>query len=152
MAETLTVDEAAALCGVTRQTISRRIDRGTLQAVRRDGRRYIPRAELVRVGLLRPEGSEEVEDLRRRLAQAEDELRELRALPAQLQAERDVAAALEAAIHEGRAVLEAERRAREEAERQAREALARASAPIVELILSRLRGRFGRSAPAPAKS
>ncbi|MFZ0043432.1 MAG: hypothetical protein WAK93_19135 [Solirubrobacteraceae bacterium] len=51
----LTVAEAAKLCGLTPKVISGRMDRETLRVVRDDsGTRRVPRAELVRTGLLDP--------------------------------------------------------------------------------------------------
>jgi excisionase family DNA binding protein len=52
---TYTVTEAAELVGLSRKAISRRVDRGSLRSVVRNGRRLIPRSELERAGLL-PEG------------------------------------------------------------------------------------------------
>jgi hypothetical protein len=48
----LTATEAAAATGLTVRAIRRRLDRGTLQHVKRDGVRLIPRSELERHGLL----------------------------------------------------------------------------------------------------
>lgn len=52
----LSLDEAAELCGTTRKALARRADRGTLETVLRGGRRFVPRGELERVGLLRTPG------------------------------------------------------------------------------------------------
>jgi hypothetical protein len=49
---TYTISEAAEVTGISRKALARRIERGSLQCVVRDGRRRIPLAELVRVGLL----------------------------------------------------------------------------------------------------
>jgi excisionase family DNA binding protein len=49
---TYTVSEAADLTGLSRKAIARRIERGSLRCVLRDGRRRIPLAELVRAGLV----------------------------------------------------------------------------------------------------
>jgi excisionase family DNA binding protein len=49
---TFTVSEAAELTGLSRKALARRIERGSIRCVVRDGRRRIPVAELVRVGLL----------------------------------------------------------------------------------------------------
>jgi excisionase family DNA binding protein len=59
---TYTITEAAELTGLSRKAIARRVERGSLRSVVRNGRRRIPRAELVRAGLLgegdsRPRGS-----------------------------------------------------------------------------------------------
>ena len=52
---TYTINEAAQLTGLSQKALARRIERGSLQCVVRDGRRRIPVAELVRVGLLKDE-------------------------------------------------------------------------------------------------
>jgi excisionase family DNA binding protein len=49
---TYTVSEAAELTGLSRKAVARRIERGSLRCVVRDGRRRIPHAELVRAGLV----------------------------------------------------------------------------------------------------
>ena len=49
---TYTITEAADLTGMSRKAISRRVERGSLRSVVRNGRRRIPRSELVRAGLL----------------------------------------------------------------------------------------------------
>lgn len=49
---TYTISEAADLTGVSRKAIARRVERGSLRSVVRNGRRRIPRSELVRAGLL----------------------------------------------------------------------------------------------------
>lgn len=49
---TYTIAEAAEATGLSRKAIARRIERGSLQSVLRDGRRRVPRSELVRAGLL----------------------------------------------------------------------------------------------------
>jgi excisionase family DNA binding protein len=53
---TLTINEAAELTGLSRKAIARRIERGSLRSLVRAGRRLIPRAELVRAGLIPGEG------------------------------------------------------------------------------------------------
>jgi excisionase family DNA binding protein len=55
---TYTIAEAADLVGVSRKALARRVERGSLQSVKRNGRRLIPRSELVRAGLLPEEGDE----------------------------------------------------------------------------------------------
>ena len=49
---TLTIREAAAATGLSDKALHRRIARGTLRSVLRDGRRLIPATELLRSGLL----------------------------------------------------------------------------------------------------
>jgi excisionase family DNA binding protein len=49
---TYTITEAAEVAGVSRKAIARRVERGSLRSVVRNGRRRIPRSELVRAGLL----------------------------------------------------------------------------------------------------
>ena len=49
--ETFTIREAAEKCGVTYQAMRKRVDRGTLQTVKKEGVRRIPRSELERAGL-----------------------------------------------------------------------------------------------------
>jgi excisionase family DNA binding protein len=49
---TYTVSEAAELTGLSRKALARRIERGSLRCVVRDGRRRIPLAELIRAGLV----------------------------------------------------------------------------------------------------
>ena len=58
---TFTIAEAAELTGLSRKAIARRVERGSLRSVVRNGRRRIPRSELVRAGLL-PEGDEAAPD------------------------------------------------------------------------------------------
>jgi excisionase family DNA binding protein len=54
---TFTISEVAEITGVSRKAIARRVERGSLRSVVRNGRRRIPRSELVRAGLLE-EGDE----------------------------------------------------------------------------------------------
>jgi excisionase family DNA binding protein len=54
---TFTIAEAAELTGLSRKAVARRVERGSLRSVVRNGRRRIPRSELVRAGLL-PDGDE----------------------------------------------------------------------------------------------
>jgi excisionase family DNA binding protein len=49
---TYTITEAADVTGLSRKAIARRVERGSLRSVVRNGRRRIPRSELVRAGLL----------------------------------------------------------------------------------------------------
>jgi DNA repair exonuclease SbcCD ATPase subunit len=104
-----TIRQAAEHCGVSYQSLRKRVDRGTIKALQReeDGLRLIPRAELERVGLWpgsTPEGtSAEAGHLRTRVAELERELAALRALPQQVDAERQARELAEAAMHEARA-------------------------------------------------
>jgi excisionase family DNA binding protein len=59
----LTITEAAELTGLSRKAIARRVERGSIRSVLRSGKRLIPRNELIRVGLLPPEGYSGVEQL-----------------------------------------------------------------------------------------
>jgi excisionase family DNA binding protein len=49
---TYTITEAAEASGLSRKAIARRVERGSLRSVMRNGRRRIPRSELMRAGLL----------------------------------------------------------------------------------------------------
>jgi excisionase family DNA binding protein len=60
---TLTITEAAELTGLSRKAIARRVERGSIRSVLRSGKRSIPRSELLRVGLLPPEGYKRVDQL-----------------------------------------------------------------------------------------
>jgi excisionase family DNA binding protein len=60
---TLTITEAAELTGLSRKAIARRVERGSIRSVLRSGKRSIPRSELIRVGLLPPEGYKGVDQL-----------------------------------------------------------------------------------------
>lgn len=59
---TYTISEAAELTGLSRKALARRVERGSLRCVVRDGRRRIPVAELVRVGLLEDDESMDNEE------------------------------------------------------------------------------------------
>jgi excisionase family DNA binding protein len=59
---TYTITEAAEATGVSRKAIARRVERGSLRSVVRNGRRRIPRSELVRAGLLGDGHAEPRED------------------------------------------------------------------------------------------
>ncbi len=48
----LSLAEAAETTGLSRKALARRIERGSLRSVLRDGQRYIPLSELERAGLL----------------------------------------------------------------------------------------------------
>ena len=54
---TYTIAEAAELTGLSRKAIARRIERGSLRSLVRNGRRLVPRSELVRAGLIPEEGA-----------------------------------------------------------------------------------------------
>jgi excisionase family DNA binding protein len=56
-ARTVSVVQAAELTGLSKTAVQRRIDRGTLRAVLRDGRRRIPLSELERAGLIDASGA-----------------------------------------------------------------------------------------------
>jgi len=104
--ETFTIREAAERCEVSYQAMRRRVDRGSLQAVHKDGVRRIPRAELERAGLWPGVRSGAPEEVQRLQAENEDlrrELRELRLLPQQVDAEREARERVEAALHQERA-------------------------------------------------
>jgi excisionase family DNA binding protein len=49
---TYTITEAAEITGLSRKAIARRVERGSLRSVVRNGRRRVPRSELVRANLL----------------------------------------------------------------------------------------------------
>lgn len=55
---TYTIAEAAELTGLSRKAIARRLERGSLRSLVRNGRRLVPRSELVRAGLVPEEGAE----------------------------------------------------------------------------------------------
>jgi excisionase family DNA binding protein len=55
---TYTISEAAELTGLSRKAIARRVERGSLRSLVRDGRRRIPRSELERAGLIGSEGED----------------------------------------------------------------------------------------------
>jgi Helix-turn-helix domain len=64
---TYTISEAAELTGLSRKALARRVERGSLRCVVRDGRRRIPIAELVRVGLLEDDESADADEFDPRL-------------------------------------------------------------------------------------
>lgn len=49
MSELLTIPETAERLGITVKAVEKRIERGTIQSLRRDGRRVVPGAEVRRV-------------------------------------------------------------------------------------------------------
>jgi len=126
MPRTVTIAEAAALTGLTKTAVRRRVERGSLSAVVRDGVRRIPVSELERQGLIAVEGdstapaaaAEPAEpgwaELLDRLVAQERELAEYRQIAARaesldrrLDAERRAREAAEAALHESRARVQA---------------------------------------------
>jgi excisionase family DNA binding protein len=60
---TYTISEAAELTGLTRKAIARRVERGSIHSLVRNGRRRIPRSELLRAGLLLSEEEDEPEEI-----------------------------------------------------------------------------------------
>lgn len=56
VAVAVSIAEASELTGLSKKALARRIERGSLPAVTRDGRRMIPRSELERRGLLTTPG------------------------------------------------------------------------------------------------
>ncbi len=104
--ETFTIREAAERCEVSYEALRRRADRGSIQTVRKDGVRRIPRVELERVGLwpgARSDAPEEVQRLQADLERAHGELRELRLLPRKVDAERRSRELVEMTLHQERA-------------------------------------------------
>lgn len=124
---TLTIRQASEESGLSAKAIARRVERGTLQAVLRDGVRRIPRSELVDAGLvgvegggetvgglgaIQPQGTTEgvvLVDLLDRLERQASELGEMRALQKAnavvTEQDRDRAGQLEAENHELRAKM-----------------------------------------------
>ena len=103
--ETFTIREAAERCEVSYEALRRRADRGSVQTIRKDGVRRIPRGELERVGLwpgARSDAPEEIQRLQAELEQARGELRELRLLPRKVDAEQKARELIEAKLHEER--------------------------------------------------
>jgi excisionase family DNA binding protein len=60
---TYTISEAAELTGLTKKAIARRVERGSIHSLVRNGRRRIPRSELLRTGLLLSEDEVEPEEI-----------------------------------------------------------------------------------------
>jgi excisionase family DNA binding protein len=60
---TYTISEAAELTGLTKKAIARRVERGSIHSLVRNGRRRIPRSELLRAGLLLSEEDAETEEI-----------------------------------------------------------------------------------------
>jgi Helix-turn-helix domain len=114
---TYTIAEASELTGLSRKALARRVERGSLRSVVRNGRRLIPRSELVRAGLVVEEREERgtergttdlpavtgdsesslvllIRDLMERVERQANELAQFRALTVQaesLRAERELA-------------------------------------------------------------
>lgn len=104
--ETFTIREAAERCQVSYEALRRRVDRGSVQTVRKDGVRHVPRGELERVGLwpgARSDAPEEVQRLEAELERVRGELRELRLLPRKADAERKARELIETSFHQERA-------------------------------------------------
>jgi excisionase family DNA binding protein len=123
--ETFTIREAAERCELSYQALRRRVDRGTVQTVMKGGARRIPRGELERVGLwpgAQPGAPAEVQRLQHELDVAHQELRKLRLLPREVDAEREARDRVEAALHEERAERQAAQAAREALEAELRAA------------------------------
>jgi site-specific recombinase XerC len=100
---TLTLSDAAEVCGTTKKALERRAERGTLAVSRRAGVRVVEVPELMRVGLLaadaevRRPGAPGAADrplaiLARRAAEADADMQDLRA----------TLASTEAALHRAR--------------------------------------------------
>lgn len=124
---TVTIREAVRLTGLTDKAIRRRIERGQLQHLRRDGRVQVSTADLQRQGLITPQGEPTrdiaaassmpgapqgetvVRELLDRLLAQERELSEVRLLNTQADAataaERRAREEVEAALHQTRAAL-----------------------------------------------
>ncbi len=110
------------------QALRRRVDRGSVQTVMKDGARRVPRSELERVGLwpgAQESAPAEVQRLQHELDIAHQELRKLRLLPREVDAERKARECIEAALHEERAERQAAQAAREAELRTAEEASAK---------------------------
>lgn len=118
--ETYTLREAAELTGTSQEALRKRVDRGTIQSVKRNGVRRIPRSELERAGL-RIGGPADATDVTRelveRIAAQESELARLRALPERVEEYRRQIDTEAQARQEAEGRAQAEAAAREEAER-----------------------------------
>jgi multidrug resistance efflux pump len=103
--ELFTIRDAAERCGVTYESIRKRVDRGTLTSLKKNGVRLIPRDELERLQLWpgsqrQLSDSLELENVRTELNAA---LAELATLRPQLDTERESRERSEAAMHQHRA-------------------------------------------------
>ncbi len=108
--ETFTIREAAGRCNMSYQALRRRVDRGSLQVLTKDGARRIPRAELERAGLwpgAQSGAPEEIQRLQDELERLQGELRELRPLPQKVDAERAAREEIEQAFHRERSERQA---------------------------------------------
>lgn len=126
--EALTIAEVAERTGLSKAALARRIERGTLRAVKRNGLRRIPVSELERAGLaatdsttlshVAPRGSHDVAavitSLTERLEAQAYELGRLRALTVEAESLRSDRERLEAQLFEAHArVMELEAKARQ---------------------------------------
>jgi len=153
--ETFTIREAAERCDVSYQLMRKRVDRGTVSTVKRDGVRLIPRTELERTGLWpgsQPEQSDSLElvSLRTQLAEAQRELSGLRPLSAKLEAERKGRELAEQATHEHRATAIAAEARLSEAEHTAEQERAVAAAAEARLSDAERAAEHERAAAAAA--
>lgn len=120
----MTIREAAEATGLTQKAIKRRVERGSLRSVLRDGRRLIPASEIERAGLAgdvvhapqgpgsngaTPPGLAElvaiIERQATELAEAKLLTRQAESLSVVAEQERQRANELEAQLHELRAKL-----------------------------------------------
>jgi len=100
-----TIREAAERCGVTYESIRKRVDRGTLTSLKKDGVRLIPRDELERLHLW-PGSQRQLSDsleLQHLRTELDNALAELATLRPQLDTERESRERSEAAMHQHRA-------------------------------------------------
>ncbi len=104
--ETLTIREAADVCGMTYEAMRARVDRGTLRAGKRreDGARMIPKSELQQAGLL---PGADVTQLHNEVDRLRHELKTHRLLTERAQsqtgAERQARELIEQSMHRERA-------------------------------------------------
>ena len=108
--ETFTIREAAQRCQISYEALRRRVDRGTVQTVRKEGIRLIPRGELERVDLwpgARSDAPEEVQRLQVELERVRGELKELRLLPRKVDEERQAREVFESKWHQERTTRQA---------------------------------------------
>jgi excisionase family DNA binding protein len=81
----LTVDGVATLTGLSPTAVRRRIDRGSIPAVREGGKVRVPLGELYRTGLVGVRGDLNVADLLDRLERQSEEIGRLRERVAKLE-------------------------------------------------------------------
>lgn len=112
-----------------------RVDRGQLQVVKRDGTRRIPEIALEKAGLIGGPSDPEVVELRAANAGLRQELQAMRALPAQVEQERESRERVEEAFHRERAEKLAADQAAEELRAQLEDIAA--AGPIRALKLRR---------------